>query len=82
MPADSCHSWNTNRRHTNRALFNLGRHTDHHNHAGRRYQILRHDAAAPQMPAGYAAMFLLAFVPPLWRRVMDRRGDARTEETA
>lgn len=81
-PADSRHSWNTNRWLTNRALFNLGRHTDHHNHAGRRYQILRHDAAAPQMPAGYAAMFLLAFVPPLWRRVMDRRVDARTEETA
>ncbi|MEQ8246142.1 MAG: alkane 1-monooxygenase [Alphaproteobacteria bacterium] len=80
--ADSRHSWNTNRRLTNRALFNLGRHTDHHNHAGRRYQILRHEAAAPQMPAGYAAMFLLAFVPPLWRRVMDRRVDAAMEETA
>jgi len=69
----SRHSWNTHRRLTNQALFNLGRHADHHNHAGRRYQILRHEPEAPQMPAGYAAMLLLAFVPPLWRRVMDPR---------
>jgi alkane 1-monooxygenase len=69
----SQHSWNTDRRLTNRALFNLGRHADHHNFAGRRYQILRHEADAPQMPAGYATMLLLAFVPPLWRRVMDPR---------
>ncbi|MDA0369113.1 MAG: alkane 1-monooxygenase [Proteobacteria bacterium] len=74
--ADARHSWNTNRRLTNLALFNLGRHTDHHNFAGRRYQILRHEPAAPQLPSGYAATMLLAFVPPLWRRVMDPRVDA------
>ena len=28
---------------------------------------------APQLPAGYAAMVLLAWVPPLWRRIMDPR---------
>jgi len=25
------------------------------------------------LPTGYAAMILLALVPPLWRRVMDHR---------
>ena len=28
---------------------------------------------APQLPAGYGTMVLLALVPPLWRRVMDPR---------
>ncbi|WP_374602530.1 hypothetical protein [Niveibacterium sp.] len=51
----------------------MQRHSDHHAHAARRYQILRHMAAAPQLPAGYAALVLLALVPPLWRRVMDPR---------
>ena len=74
--ASTRHSWNTHQRLTNDALFNLGRHADHHNFAGRRYQLLRHEPAAPQMPAGYAAMVLLAFVPPLWRRVMDPRAAA------
>lgn len=72
-PANSRHSWNDSRQLTNWALFNLGRHTDHHNAAGRRYQILRHVADAPQLPLGYAAMLLIAFVPPLWRRIMDPR---------
>ena len=28
---------------------------------------------APQLPAGYAAMILVALIPPLWRRIMDPR---------
>jgi alkane 1-monooxygenase len=27
----------------------------------------------PQLPAGYYAMFLLAYIPPLWFRVMDKK---------
>ena len=38
---------------------------------GARYQALRHDDEAPQLPAGYSTMLLLAGIPPLWRRVMD-----------
>jgi alkane 1-monooxygenase len=34
---------------------------------------LRHVDEAPQLPTGYAGMIVLAAVPPLWRRVMDRR---------
>ncbi len=79
-PTDSRHSWNDSRRLTNWALFNLGRHTDHHNAAGRRYQILRHVDEAPQLPLGYAAMVIIAFVPPLWRRIMDPRVDKAMSE--
>ncbi len=67
------HSWNSNFLLTNVMLFQLQRHADHHAHPRRRYQSLRHHADSPQLPAGYAAMFLLALVPPLWRHVMDRR---------
>ncbi len=73
------HSWNSNFLLTNVMLFQLQRHADHHAHPRRRYQSLRHHADSPQLPAGYAAMFLLALVPPLWRRVMDRRVVALSE---
>ena len=75
-PQAAKHSWNANHRISNASLFNLPRHADHHLHAGRRYQILRHVDGAPQLPAGYSAMILLALVPPLWRRVMDPRAAA------
>ncbi|MEU6580118.1 alkane 1-monooxygenase [Nocardia sp. NPDC046763] len=69
-PADS---WNSDRMVTNIFLFHLQRHSDHHANPGRRYQTLRSSGEAPQLPAGYATMILLAAVPPLWRRVMDPR---------
>jgi alkane 1-monooxygenase len=71
------HSWNSSHRVTNWFLFDLARHTDHHLNAGRRYPALRHIDSPTQLPAGYAAMFVLALVPPLWRAVMDRRATAR-----
>jgi len=52
---------------------NLQRHSDHHANARRRYQVLQHHDDSPQLPAGYATMFVLALVPPLWRRIMDPR---------
>lgn len=67
------HSWNTPRRFTNWLLFNLQRHSDHHVDAGQPYQVLRHHEATPVLPAGYPTMILMALVPPVWHRVMDRR---------
>lgn len=67
------HSWNANHVVTNLLLLHLQRHSDHHAHAGRRYQALRHFDEAPQLPAGYFGMMLLAHFPPLFFRVMDRR---------
>ena len=67
------HSWNSNHLTTNLFLYHLQRHSDHHANPTRRYQTLRHFEESPQLPAGYAAMILLAYVPPLWRRVMDAR---------
>jgi alkane 1-monooxygenase len=58
---------------SNWLLINLARHSDHYLAASKRYQVLLTVDKAPQLPAGYGAMFLLALVPPLWRNVMDPR---------
>ncbi|SDW17512.1 MULTISPECIES: alkane 1-monooxygenase [Marinobacter] len=70
------HSWNSNYFLTNVFLFHLQRHSDHHAYAKRRYQVLRHHEVAPQLPAGYATMVVLACIPPLWKRVMNPRVEA------
>lgn len=67
------HSWNSNHVVTNLFLYQLQRHADHHAHPTRPYQALRHFAHAPQLPSGYATMILLAYLPPLWFRVMNPR---------
>ena len=54
-------------------LYHLQRHSDHHANPTRRYQALRHVDEAPQLPTGYAGMIVLAWFPPIWRRVMDPR---------
>jgi len=67
------HSWNSNHIFSNWAVFHLQRHSDHHAHPGRRYQSLRHFEDLPQLPSGYFGMFPIAYVPPLWYRIMDPR---------
>ena len=67
------HSWNSNHVASNVFLYGLERHSDHHANPTRRYQTLRNFDDAPQLPQGYGGMIALAYVPPLWRRVMDRR---------
>ena len=67
------HSWNANHIFSNLILFHLERHSDHHAYANRRYQSLRHFDKLPTLPSGYFGMYLLAYFPPLWRLVMDKR---------
>lgn len=67
------HSWNSNHIYSNLVLFHLERHSDHHAHPLRRYQSLRHFDDLPTLPNGYFGVYLLAYVPWLWFRVMDKR---------
>ena len=67
------HSWNSNHVVTNLFLYQLQRHSDHHANPTRRYQALRHFDDSPQLPSGYGAMVLVAYVPWLWFRMMDPR---------
>jgi alkane 1-monooxygenase len=66
------HSWNSNHIFSNLVLFHLERHSDHHAHPLRRYQSLRTFDGIPQLPNGYFGMYLLAYVPGLWFRIMDK----------
>ncbi len=70
------HSWNSTHRLTSAFLFHLTRHSDHHLVASRPYDRLRARPEAPSLPAGYPTMMLLAYLPPLWFRVMDPRAEA------
>ncbi len=67
------HSWNTNFKASNLLTLHLQRHSDHHAHPTRPYQLLRDYADAPSLPQGYPAMMGLALIPSAWRRVMDHR---------
>jgi alkane 1-monooxygenase len=67
------HSWDSPHRVSNWMLINLARHSDHHCVAAKRYQSLELLQQAPQLPAGYGVMFLLALIPPLWFRIMNPR---------
>ena len=67
------HSWNSNHILSNLTLFNLERHSDHHANPARSYQSLRDLPEIPRLPNGYFGMYLLAYIPSLWFKVMDHR---------
>jgi len=69
------HSWNAAHRASNWLLINLQRHSDHHYKPDRRFPLLQTYAEdeAPQLPYGYPLMTTMAMIPPLWKRVMNRR---------
>ncbi len=67
------HSWNANYIFSNVVLFHLERHSDHHANPTRRYQSLRNFDNLPELPNGYYGMYMIAYIPWLWYRVMDKR---------
>jgi alkane 1-monooxygenase len=67
------HSWNANYIFSNIVLFHLERHSDHHANPTRRYQSLRNFDDIPQLPNGYYGMYLVAYIPWLWYKIMDKR---------
>jgi alkane 1-monooxygenase len=70
------HSWDASERLTSWLLVNLQRHADHHMRPGVAYPGLVVRGDAPQLPAGYATMLIVAMIPPLWFRVMNPRVEA------
>ncbi len=72
-PVQPWHSWNSNHVIGRIVLYELTRHSDHHYKANRKYQNLRSMQNAPLLPLGYPASILMAMVPPLWFRVIDKR---------
>lgn len=70
------HSWNAR---SSPIMFRLQRHSDHHNHSFRPYQILRRFDEAPYHPFEYLHMVIIAFIPPLWFYCVNPRVDALKE---
>jgi len=62
------HSWNAL---SSFVAFRLQRHSDHHAHKFRPYQILRRFERAPQLPYEYIYMLFLALFPPVFFYMMD-----------
>ena len=75
-PVDARHSWDAPHLLSSLMLVNAPRHSDHHAHPSRPYPALRLNraqASRPLLPWSLPVMGAIALVPPLWRRVMDRR---------
>lgn len=69
------HSWDSGHAVSGWLLFNVSRHSDHHVQPHKSYLSLNNHPQAPQLPAGYFSLFVLALFPPLWRRAIDPRLD-------
>lgn len=69
-PVQPRHSWNTNRRFSSWAMFNLTRHSHHHAQGEVPYQNLKPFPDAPMMIGGYLTTLVVALIPPLWHRLM------------
>lgn len=65
------HSWNSYHRFSNYLVFMLQRHADHHSVAEKEYYKLQTDDDSPELPFGYSVMATYAFIPPIWRKIMN-----------
>ena len=65
------HSWNSNRWVSSNILYNLSRHSAHHEKANIPYWKLNPYRDAPEMPIGYLGMVYIAIIaPPIFRIIM------------
>ncbi len=69
-PVQPRHSWNTNRRVSSWAMFNLTRHSHHHAQGEVPFHELESYPDAPMMINGYLTTLIVALVPPLWHHLM------------
>jgi alkane 1-monooxygenase len=67
------HSWNTNRRISSWAMFNLSRHSHHHANANIPFHKLSPYQSSPKMISGYLSTIIITLIPPLWFKMMESR---------
>ena len=67
------HSWNADNQIGRAVLFELTRHSDHHENPSKPYQVLQSPGNTPELPTGYPGMILLSLVPPLFFLIMHKR---------
>ena len=68
------HSWNSNHFMSNIILYNLSRHSHHHEKAYVEFWDLKPYDDAPEMPHGYLSMIFIALLFPWWyHRIMAKK---------
>ncbi|MCK6611073.1 MAG: alkane 1-monooxygenase [Bacteroidia bacterium] len=67
------HSWDSDRFISRFLLVDLSRHADHHYYASKPYHTLQTYPSSHKLPSGYAGLFFLAIIPPLWFKVINPR---------
>jgi len=65
------HSWNTNKRVSSFLLYNLTRHSSHHENTSLEFWELKAYPDSPLMPGGYlSCVYLILFAPWIYHRIM------------
>ncbi len=73
-PAGPQHSWNAGHWYSSALMLNAPRHSDHHQNPARAFPELQvTPGAMPMLPYSLPVMGAIALVPPVWRRMMDKR---------
>lgn len=73
-PVAAHHSWNAPRGFSSLLMLNAPSHSEHHMHPGRPFDTLQTtELQAPRLPYAMPVMAVIACIPALWFRVMDRR---------
>ena len=71
-PVELHHSWNTNKRISSILLYNVTRHSHHHEQGSLEFWKLKPKDNAPEMPYGYlSTLYLVVFFPWLYRKMME-----------
>jgi alkane 1-monooxygenase len=71
QPVKTKHSWNSNRKVSCWAMFNLPRHSHHHAQASVPFEKLQPMEDAPVMISGYISTIGIVLIPPLWFKLME-----------
>ena len=66
-------SWNTYKKLFMYISFRLISHSDHHIDQYRHYPNIRYHDRSPVLPTGYTGCILLALIPPLWYKIMNKK---------
>ena len=71
-PSGKRHSWNCNRLMSQVVLFNVSKHSEHHDFPNRPFHEMSkvHPGEAPLLATGCVTNAFLAYFPPIFRRVM------------
>ncbi|WP_025053444.1 alkane 1-monooxygenase [Sulfitobacter noctilucae] len=73
-PIGPQHSWNAPKWYSSAMMLNAPKHSDHHMRPARPFPALEVTPdTMPVLPHSLPVMAVVALVPPLWRRIMDRR---------